>query len=112
MTIIHQPFFVPSSLFIILAVPLILGLIPRNRFYGVRTSKTLSDDSVWYRTNRVGGWALIVSGGIYLAVARAFPMSGSHDPDFNLWLIQLCAFLAPLLAGMIMVLRYSAKLVK
>jgi uncharacterized membrane protein len=54
----HQPFFVPAVLIFVLAIPLVLGLIPRNRFYGVRTAKTLSRDDIWYRANRFGGRVL------------------------------------------------------
>jgi SdpI/YfhL protein family len=51
-----QPFFIPATLFLGLSLPLIFGLIPPNRFYGVRTMETLADKGLWYRANRLGGW--------------------------------------------------------
>jgi uncharacterized membrane protein len=49
---LSQPFFVPASIILLLALPLILGLIPPNRIYGVRTAETLADKSLWYQVNR------------------------------------------------------------
>ncbi len=56
-----QPFFIPAILILVAALPLILALIPPNRFYGVRTPETLDDPQLWYQVNRYGGWALLVS---------------------------------------------------
>jgi uncharacterized membrane protein len=52
-------------LFIALAMPMILGLVPRNWIYGTRTRRTLSSDDVWYPVNRVAGWLLLVVGVIW-----------------------------------------------
>jgi hypothetical protein len=41
----HQPFFMPSLLISVLAIPLVFGLIPRNHWYGIRTAQTLSDET-------------------------------------------------------------------
>lgn len=106
----HQPFFVPAVLFFAAAIPLILGLIPPNRVYGIRTSKTLSDESVWYDANRYGGWAIVLSSTAYLAVAKAVPTSGPHDPDFSLWLLHLSAFALPLILGILQTVRYTRNL--
>jgi hypothetical protein len=37
-----QPFFVPAVIIFVVSLPLVLGLVPRNRIYGIRTRKTLS----------------------------------------------------------------------
>jgi hypothetical protein len=42
-----QPFFIPAVIILLFAIPLILGLTPRNRAYGIRTGNTLSDDRTW-----------------------------------------------------------------
>jgi hypothetical protein len=34
-----QPFFVPAVIILVVSLPLILELIPRNRVYGIRTRK-------------------------------------------------------------------------
>jgi uncharacterized membrane protein len=106
----RQPFFFPAFLIGIAAIPLILGLVPRNRTYGFRTSKTLPDDGVWYRSNRFGGWALIFSSVIYLMVAKICPALKPRDANFSLWLLHLGAFVLPLIASVILTLRYARNL--
>ena len=66
---ISQPFLIPAVLILLLSIPLIIGIVPRNRFYGIRTRKTLSDDAIWYPANRFGGWALIIASCLYLRPA-------------------------------------------
>ena len=55
---------------------LILGnVLPRARpnwWFGIRTPWTLSDDRVWMRTHRVGGY-LLAAAGIVLLIASALP---------------------------------------
>ncbi len=46
----------------VVSVPLILGWVPRNEMYGIRTPKTLASDRVWYPANRFGGAALALAG--------------------------------------------------
>jgi uncharacterized membrane protein len=55
----ERPFLIPALLIAAAAVPLILGLVPRNRLYGVRTPRTLSADRIWYPANRLGGVAVV-----------------------------------------------------
>lgn len=40
-----------GAIFIVVAIPLILRRVPRNRIYGYRTHATLSDDTIWYDVN-------------------------------------------------------------
>lgn len=87
----------PSLAFIALAAPLALGLVPPNRFYGVRTPKTLSDRDVWLKANRLGGLLLMTASAVYVGVAWAAP-AGSTAP-FGLWLLHLAAFTLPLSAA-------------
>jgi uncharacterized membrane protein len=105
-----QPFFVPALLLFLAAIPLVLGLVPPNALYGFRTSKTLTDDNVWYRSNRFGGWALLISGAVYFMIAKIYPTSGPDDSDFSLWLLHLGGFVLPLIASVLMTLRYAGRL--
>jgi uncharacterized membrane protein len=41
--------------FIGLGVPLFLGRVPPNSCYGCRTTRSLSDEKIWYAINRVTG---------------------------------------------------------
>jgi len=39
-----------------------LGKVPQNRMVGIRTPWTLRNEEVWARTNRVGGWLVVLAG--------------------------------------------------
>lgn len=102
----HQPFFIPSVLISVLAIPLVLGLIPRNRWYGIRTPQTMSDETVWYRSNRYIGWAFLLSGLIYLLIASMFPTLQLHDSSLALFGVHLLAFTLPLAASVLLTMKY------
>jgi uncharacterized membrane protein len=91
-----QPFFVPAILIALVSVPLILGLVPRNRFYGVRTRQTLGDDRIWYPANRLGGWMLLASSGLYLLISTVVPYE-APAASLAVWLLHLGAFLVSVL---------------
>jgi uncharacterized membrane protein len=100
-----QPFAIPAFALFIVSVPLALGMIPRNRFYGFRTRRTLADDAVWYRVNRVAGFGIMIASAIYCAVAMARP----YDRDFSVWLLHLAAFAIPLVVALGLAARYAKR---
>ncbi|MFZ2634525.1 MAG: SdpI family protein [Desulfosalsimonadaceae bacterium] len=106
----NQPFAVPALLLFVLAVPLLLGLIPRNRFYGVRTLKTLSDDDVWYRVNRLAAAVVMAASCVYGMVAILVPYDRMANDDFLVWGIHLAAFAVPIAIGLSLVIRYAKRL--
>ncbi|MEW6053173.1 MAG: SdpI family protein [Nitrospirota bacterium] len=95
----NPPFLIPSVILIIIAIPLIIGWIPRNRFYGVRTCKTLSDDRIWYAANRFGGWLFVASSLIYLAIAFSVP-----------WWAHITGLFFPLAISIFVIYLYTKKL--
>lgn len=103
---LNQPFFVPASIILLLALPLILGLIPPNRVYGVRTVQTLADKHLWYQVNRYGGWALLISSLIYLGVAWLFPSTVADEVDPGRWALHLGAFAGPLIINLLLLRGY------
>jgi hypothetical protein len=105
---LHQPFAPPALIFCGLCLPLILGLIPPNRLYGVRTPKTLGDPRVWYAANRRAGILLILSSLFYLGVARFYPYGGPDD--FGTWLLHLGAFLGSIVASLMATGAYVKEL--
>jgi uncharacterized membrane protein len=105
-----QPFLIPAILILIASIPLVIGIVPRNRVYGIRTCKTLSDDSIWYPANRVGGWALIISCLFYLLLSALMPDNKNQQYDFSIWTIHFIGFLLPLTAGIVITLLYVRKL--
>ena len=98
-----QPFFIPAIIILVIVLPLILGLIPPNRIYGVRTWETLDDPQRWYQVNRYGGWALLVSSLFYLVVAAAFPSVVAGETLFGRWIVHLGAFAGPLFVSLILI---------
>jgi len=105
-----QPFAVPALLLLIVAVPLVLGVIPRNRVYGFRTKRTLSDDAVWYPVNRIAGVALVAGSAVYWLVAVTHPYARAAADNFSVWLIHLAAFALPLIAGLVIAGWYLRRL--
>jgi uncharacterized membrane protein len=104
-----QPFAVPAAILFLLAIPLVLGLIPRNRFYGMRTRTTLSNDRRWYSGNRVAGVAILLASGIYGAVAVAWPYDRTASDSFSTWAVHLAAFVVPLVIGLSVAHRYAKR---
>ena len=105
-----QPFAIPITLLFIAAVPLLVGLIPRNRFYGIRTMKTLSDDRVWYPVNRLAAVTVMIAAGIYGMVAAFRPYDRLANDAFSRWGLHLAAFVAPLVLGLSLAVWYSKRL--
>ncbi|MES2660905.1 MAG: SdpI family protein [Verrucomicrobiota bacterium] len=64
-----------------LSIPMLLDRIPRNKFYGFRTSLTLSSDEIWYPANRFAAKLLIVWGSVNVLIGipflRLLPLSES-----------------------------------
>jgi hypothetical protein len=101
-----EPFFIPAGIILLLALPLILGLITPNRIYGVRTVETLSDQQRWYRVNRFGGLALSVSSLLYLAVAALFPSVVAGETLLGRWMVHLGVFAVPLAISLLLIRSY------
>jgi len=60
-------FFVAETVLLVaMSVPLMQGRVKPNSIYGVRTAKTLSDESIWYRSNAYGGRLLFRTGLVQL----------------------------------------------
>ena len=104
-----QPFAVPAALMLVLAVPLVLGVVPRNRFYGMRTRRTLADDAVWYPVNRVAGAALMLASIVYGAVAAGLPYDRMASDGFARWGIHLAAFVVPIAAALGLAAWYAKR---
>ena len=65
-------------LIILLAIPLILGMVPRNPLYGFRTPKTMSSDENWYPANRIAGIALALAGAAWAALGYVMPQESQR----------------------------------
>ena len=97
--------YVPAVLIAALAVPLALRLIPPNRVYGVRTSQTLASREVWFRVNRVAGFALIVAAGIATCIYLAKPELASGRS-----FLGVLALIVPIISALAVTVTYARKL--
>ena len=102
-----QPFVVLAVIILVVSFPLILGLVPRNQVYGIRTRKTLSDDRTWSSVNRFGGGMILAASVFYLFVAAIIPYSGGA---LLAWSLHLAAFAGPLLVSALVIARYARNL--
>lgn len=97
-------------LFMAIAIPLIQARVPRNVWYGFRTPKTLSSDSIWYAANAYMGRHLfrcgriLAAGGILLWLFQARLAEG--------WVVglSLLLLLVPLVVTLARSLRYLSSL--
>jgi uncharacterized membrane protein len=104
----RPPFVIPSFIFLLLSIPLVLGWIPKNRFYGVRTRKTLSDERVWLAVNRLGGRLIIACSLIYLSIAALVPYSS--DITSPNWWAHVAGFVLPLVVSLLAIHIYTKRL--
>lgn len=96
--------FVPAALIAILAVPLALRLVPPNRFYGFRTAQTLANRDVWFRVNRVAGWALIIADAATTSLYLSKPELASGRS-----LMGVLALIVPVLAALLVAGSHARK---
>lgn len=104
-----QPFAVPTLLFFIASVPLVFDFIPRNRFYGIRTALTLSDDKIWYAVNRVAAAAIMTGSLVYAVVAVILPYDKLARDNFKVFGIHLAAFAIPIVMGLLLARRTAKR---
>jgi uncharacterized membrane protein len=109
---LEQPFGIASLIFSIVSVPLIAGVIPRNRFYGVRTRDTLADDRRWRAANTFGGTAVLLSSLAYLCVALWLPYQRLAPDSLSVWTVHLSAFVAPLAVSFVVTRQYLRRLAR
>lgn len=82
-------------IFIALGIPLKLGKIPPNIWYGFRTPKTLSNETIWYEINRISGEDMIKIG-VVLSLTALLILS------LRLWIsaeVAICLYVMVLLAS-------------
>ena len=65
--------FMPPLTIIVVSIPLVFGLIPRNGFYGIRVREAFASDASWYAINRLGSIALIGASVVWIAAAAYAP---------------------------------------
>jgi uncharacterized membrane protein len=75
------PIVIAAIVLILLSLPLIFKKVPKNHYYGIRTSRTMSgSNEQWYAVNQTGGYALAIAGAITLLSCFIAPrlLSDNH----------------------------------
>ena len=70
-----------ALLIVCLAIPLAMGKIKRNPWYGFRTPRTLSSDEIWYSANRSAAVNMIVAGILIWVVAALLYVMKDQMPS-------------------------------
>lgn len=91
-----------------LALPLIAGRVPRNRWYGVRIRKSFASDENWFAINRVGGRWLLASGLVVAALGLALLAVPPRSETVALVVAFAPAFVV--LLAVLPVLRFARRL--
>ena len=99
------PYLVPCAIIGVASVPLILGVVPPNNFYGFRTTKTLANPELWFRANRFAGVALLIAALISAAVFLAVPEYASGRS-----LVGLFILITPLIAAVALSFAYVRRI--
>lgn len=58
-----------GALLAVLGLPLLLRRVPPNAWYGLRITRTLESEAVWYDANEAVGRDLIVFGSVFASTA-------------------------------------------
>ena len=91
-----KPFWRILGLYVVLALatlPLLLGWVPPNRWYGFRFPDALTSPELWYRLNALGGRNLLVALGVCVAVNFLVVWKGTPGMVRNLGWINAALIL-------------------
>jgi uncharacterized membrane protein len=71
--------------FIAIGIPLALERVPPNHWYGFRTAKTFSNQTIWYASNRVADIDLMIAGVVVaLGVLATFILHETVLPTLSI----------------------------
>ena len=82
-----------------IAIPLLLGIVPPNGYYGLRTPKT-RDETRWYGANRFFAITLLWASAVSICLALALPDAG--EPS----VLGMLPFLVPMGVAVVASLIY------
>ena len=91
---VRQPLLGICILVVFISVPLVLGLVPVNPVYGVRTAATLADPDAWRRANAVTGCLFLLAAAASATLLTVVPGAS------KLW-ISVVLFTTPMAAALV-----------
>ncbi len=108
-----QPQFGIGVALVVISIPLVARMVPRNRVYGVRTRKAFASDRNWYEINAYGGKRLIVwSSALALIGIAAFfiPLDEGNPTGSALSILLAFSPLIVVIPAIIEIISFSRKL--
>jgi uncharacterized membrane protein len=96
-------------LLIVVAIPLVRGKVPMNRWYGIRIRRAFESEQNWYEIHRYGGQLLVAVGVVVALLAVVLWPSGHLPASWIVWLVLAgpVVLAIPFLA---LVLRFARRL--
>lgn len=98
-----------ALLFMVLGVPLMLGKVRRNGFYGARFPATMADDRIWDVVNRKTGF-VFVAGGAVAGIVDLLAVTGIVARDVGLYVAG--ALVVYVLVASVFLWRYSEQVAR
>lgn len=72
-------FIILGGLILVVSIPMLFGLIPPNKWYGIRVPAAFESRENWYRINRFGA-AVFAILGVILSVTGTLMMLSNWEP--------------------------------
>lgn len=98
-----------ALLFLVLGIPLMLGKVKRNGFYGARFPAAMVDDRVWGVVNRKTGFVFVV-GGAAAGIVDLLAIAGVFTRDVGLYVMG--ALVVYILIASVWLWRYSERVAR
>jgi uncharacterized membrane protein len=101
-----------AIVFVGMSIPLVLGKVPPNGWYGVRLKKTLENEEIWYKANAYFGRDFLIASLFVLSVCIAL-FFNKESMDLNTLLIVISTvMLIPYVVAVVKTFVYLRKLSK
>jgi len=96
--------------FVGVSIPLIIGKIPPNYYYGWKTRKALSNEETWYKMNKYFGKDFLVAGLVILAGSFVLLIFSNGLSASTILKVSLILLFVPAVATFFKGLWYQRKL--
>jgi uncharacterized membrane protein len=95
----------PTALIATLAVPLAIRAVPPNRFFGIRTARTLADRKLWFRVNQLAGCVFLLATALTACIYAFAPTLASGRSFFG-----MLSLVGPVIAALAIVRTYGSRI--
>ena len=102
--------YILPGLGVVFGIPMALGMVPPNRYYGYRTRRTMASADVWYPANRIAGRCLAIAGLVAVCHNAYFQHEHANWPSTTQQFFMSIASGLLLLLGVMVSVLYVRKL--